>query len=340
MVQTRPVPLPGPDEVLLRVSHCGVCGTDLHLVMDGWGRPDSIGGHEYSGEVAAVGARVHDLAPGDRVIGGPEPGCGECAFCRAHRPSLCSALAELGTGSFQGAFAEYTRVRADQVLRIPDALSLREAALAEPLAVALHGITRSGIAPGQRALVTGAGPIGACTTAALRARGVRDVAVTDPSPARRTLAQQLGATALAPDALELPKLATRLVAQPFDCVFECSGRGEALESGLAQLARTGTLVILGTGMDRPRLDSIRILLHELCVTGAYNYDECGFDEALALLARPDFPTSLLIEDEDVSLDSLLGAMQALSAGQIAGKVLVAPNAAHGPRAAQDGEERP
>ena len=279
VVETRPVPEPGPDEVLLRVSHCGVCGTDLHFVMDGWGRPDSIGGHEYSGEIVAVGARVRDFGPGDRVVGGPEPGCGECTYCRAHRPSLCSDLGELGMGQFQGAFAEYKSVPADQLLRVPDSLSLREAALAEPLAVALHGITQSGIAPGRRALVTGVGPIGALTLAALEARGVHDVLVSDPSEARRDLARNLGASdAVAPDALAIPKLATQLVDAPVDCVFECSGRADALEAGLAQLGKTGTLVILGTGMDRPRLDSIRILLHELVVTGAYNYDAGGFDD--------------------------------------------------------------
>ena len=104
-VQERPVPELGPRDVLLRVSHCGVCGTDLHLVLDGWGRPDSIGGHEFSGRIAARGASVQDWAIGDAVVAGPLPGCGRCAARRAERPAICAERSPAGVGDFQGAFA-------------------------------------------------------------------------------------------------------------------------------------------------------------------------------------------------------------------------------------------
>jgi 2-desacetyl-2-hydroxyethyl bacteriochlorophyllide A dehydrogenase len=324
-VEQRPLPDVGDQDVLLRVRYCGVCGTDLHLVMEGWGRPDSIGGHEYSGEIVAVGARVTGLAPGDRVVGGAAPGCGVCDCCRKRRPSLCTGRSDVGVARFQGAFAEYKSVAAQSVLRIPDSLSLREAALCEPLAVALHGITLSGIAPGESALITGAGPIGALTLAALLATGIEDVTVSEPAPLRRKLAEQLGARrVIEPESLRIPSMPFETVDGAWHHVFECSGQRVAVEVGLAQLRRTGTLVLVGTGIERPRLDTNRIILNELRMTGAFEYDEAGFEAALALLDSGRLPTQRLIESADVPLGGLQNAMQALSAGRLAGKVMVVP----------------
>src|SRR5262249_32277951 len=191
--------------------------------------------------------------------------------------------------------------------RVPPGLSMRAAALAEPLAVALHGLTRGGVRDGQRVLVTGAGPIGALSVAAARARGVSDIVGSEPHPAPRALAARLGATAVAPDVLGKPRMPFDLVDDPFDVVLECSGHAAAMEAGLAQLKRGGTLVLVGAGMDRPRFDNNRILLNELVITGAFVYDPDGFPRALELLASPDFPTDLVIEPDDVSLDGLDGA---------------------------------
>jgi threonine dehydrogenase-like Zn-dependent dehydrogenase len=227
---------------------------------------------------------------------------------------------------FQGAFAEYVRVHESQLRRVPPGLALREAALAEPLAVALHGITLSGIAPGQRALVTGAGPIGLLTLAALRAKGVDDVTASEPSGTRRAAALRVGAArALAPDELPRPRMPFEFVPQGYDAAFECSGNAAAVESALRQLKRGGALVLVGTGMAKPKLDANRMILGELRVTGSYNYDEHGIDDALALLAAGKLPTGLLIEPEDVGLEGLGAAMARLAAGEIGGKLLVAPS---------------
>lgn len=324
-VEERPLPQLGPHEVLLRVSHCGVCGSDLHMVMEGWGRPDSIGGHEYSGRIAALGSEVRGWQLGEPVVGGPEPGCGACDYCRSRRPGLCRARSSPGVHGFQGAFAEYTKVDEAQLLRLPEGLSLREAALAEPLAVALHAIGLAGARPGARVLVTGAGPIGALSVAALRARGVEDVRVSEPLPARRELALKLGAArVLEPGELELPGMPFARVEDPCDVVLECSGHPDAFHAALAQLVPGGRLAIVGSGMRRPRLDTNRILLNELLVTGAYCYDENGVADALELLASGRLPTRRLIEAEDVALEGLGEAMRGLVEGRLAAKVMVAP----------------
>jgi 2-desacetyl-2-hydroxyethyl bacteriochlorophyllide A dehydrogenase len=327
-VEERAVPAIGPRDVLIEVSHCGICGTDLHFVLEGMGRPGSIGGHEYSGRIVALGDEVEGWAAGDPVVGGPRPGCGRCEYCRAGRAVLCSGRSLVDLDEFEGAFAEYVRVHESQLVRVPARLPLRHAALAEPLAVALHALTRSGIRPGQRALVTGAGPIGLLVVAALHARGVEDVSVSEPAATRRDRARDVGAArVLHPDELEAQGLPFRLVGSPVDVVFECSGRPTAMESGLTQLKRAGTLVMVGTGLARPTFDHNRILLNELVVTGAFNYDDGGFEEALQLLASGALPVEQLIEREDVSLGGMLEALFELEHGGRPAKVMVAPRAA-------------
>ena len=326
-IQQRRVPELGPNDVLVEVSHCGVCGTDLHVVLEGMGMPDSVGGHEYSGRVAAMGSKVSDWSIGDAVVGGSEASCGHCDCCLAGRPSLCHSREGPGLeGPDQmGAFADYIKLDASRLLRVPHGLSLRDAALAEPLAVALHSLTVSRIEPGQRALVTGAGPLGLLAVAALRARGVEDVTVSEPRPLRAELARAVGATTLlAPDDLATPAMPFTLVAAPFDAAFECSGNPRATEAALGQLKRMGTLVIVGTGMRRPKLDHNRILLNELIVTGAYCYDEGGFEAALELLASGALPTEHLIEAGDVDLPDILAAIEGLGRGDIGGKVMIVP----------------
>ena len=326
-VEDVPVPALGDDDVLVAVELCGVCGSDLHMVLEGWGQQGSWHGHEWIGRVAAVGGGVTRWAVGDAVVGGPTVRCGTCAACRAGRPSLCDTRDTPGVGPEQGAFATYKRTAADELLPLPAGLEPRAAALAEPLAVALHGITRSGVRPGQRTLVLGAGPIGALTVAALRARGVDDVTCAEPGERRRALAAAVGATrVIDPAELEVPTVADpgRVIAGAVDVVLECSGKRAAMEAGLAQLVRGGTLVLVGAGIEAPRFDPNRILLNELVVTGAFTYDQGGFDEALALLAAGRLPVDDLLEPEVVPLDGLLDAMVGLAEGRLAGKVLVRP----------------
>jgi threonine dehydrogenase-like Zn-dependent dehydrogenase len=329
-VEERPVPTVGPRDVLLEVSHCGICGSDIHFILDGWGRPGSIEGHEWSGRVVAVGDDVTQWRVGDAVVGGPSPRCGECEYCRQGRPSLCTGRHTPGLSVHtDGAFAEYTLASEDSLRRIPDGVPLRAAALAEPLAVALHGLTRGGVQAGQRLLVTGAGPIGTLSVAAARARGVTDIVVSEPHPKRRDLAARLGARTVTPDELVTPSSPGDVVDEPFDVALECSGHAVAMESALAQLKRGGTLVLVGAGMKAPRLDGNRILLNELVVTGSFVYDADGFERSLELLARPDFPTDLLIEPDDTPLDGLLDAIVGLHDGALAAKVMIVPRGREG-----------
>jgi 2-desacetyl-2-hydroxyethyl bacteriochlorophyllide A dehydrogenase len=323
-VRELPVPEPADDEVLIEVSHCGICGSDLHFVVEGWSRPGSVHGHEYSGTIVATGPAVRGWSVGDRVVGGPGPGCGSCAPCRAGTPHLCVGRDAPGMTPYQGAFATFKALRHDQLFRVPDSLDLRAAALAEPTAVALRGVRRSGAAPGRRVLVTGAGPIGTLTVAVLRALGVDDVTVSEPAERRQALAKELGATVLRPEDLDAPALPTELVGEPFDAAIECSGRAEAVRAALSQLGRGGVLVLSGTGMGQPRLEMLRVILSELVITGSMEYTPEDFQAAIDMLAGGRIPVDTLIERDDVPLSGVGDAMRRLADGELAGKVMVVP----------------
>ena len=334
-VEERLVPDVADHDVLLEVSHCGICGSDIHFVLEGWGHPGSIEGHEFSGRVVAVGSAVSHWKVGDEVVGGPSQRCGECEFCLAGRPSLCIGRGAAGEGpGADGAFAEYIRVTEDALLRLPEGLGLREAALAEPLAVALHGLTRGDVHAGQRILITGAGPIGALSAAAARMRGVTDIVVSEPHAERRALIERLGVVAIDPSELTPPPSPNYVVDEPFDVALECSGNAAAMELALSQLRRAGTLVFVGAGMKSPRLDGNRILLNELTITGSFIYDADGFERALEMLSDPAFPASELIEADEVPLDGLLDALRGLVDGELAAKVMIVPRLA-----AREGSDR-
>lgn len=319
-IEDRPRPVPADGQVLVEISHCGICGSDVHLMFDGWGPTDVVQGHEYSGVVAAVGGGVERWRVGDQVTCGGDS----------------DPDAAVGHGE-PGGFGTHVVVDAGALCAVPAGLPLRAAALAEPLAVALHAITRSGIGSGsgsdESALVFGAGPIGALVVAALRARGGTHVGVVEPAPGRQELARRLGADSVVhPDDLpDFSPFSPATIAEgAVPVVFECSGKRKAMEAGLGMLRRGGRLVMVGAGIEPPRFDPNRLLLNELTVTGAFCYDDGGIDAALALLAGGELPVDVLLEPDDIGLDGLGPALAQLAGGEIAGKVLVRP--APGPTA--------
>jgi threonine dehydrogenase-like Zn-dependent dehydrogenase len=327
-VEERPVPRPGPDQVVVRVHSCGICGSDIHQLRDGWGLPKGVvAGHEWSGTIAAVGDNVTGWSVGELVVGGPSPRCGTCRRCLEGKPSQCENRQSMTTEHSDGAFAEYIVARAAGVLRLPEGLSARHAALAEPLSVAMHGITRSNVTPEDSVMVFGAGPIGALSIAALHAMGITDVTAVEPNEARRKLASALGAREVV-DPADLEVFPSwepdRQSSRAAHVVLECSGHRAAIEAAFSQVRRGGILVMVGAGIDHPTFDINRMILNELTVTGSFVYDLGGFERALTMLASEGFPNELLIETDTVPLDGIVQALEDLAVGRIAGKVMVVP----------------
>lgn len=322
-VEQVPCPEPGPGEVLVEVAECGICGSDLHMVFDRFAKPGAVLGHEWSGVVADAPAGS-GWAPGDRVVGNSSPGCGTCRPCRRGRPSVCLRRAAPDFVGYRGAFCEYKSVAADSLIRIPDSLPTRVAALAEPMAITLHAVRLAGVEREDRVLVTGAGPVGLLLVATLRARGITDITVSEPSAARRQQALAVGASrVVTPDSLAAPPMALP-VAEPYAVAFECSGHAGALEAALGQLDYAGTLVVVGTGFEPPRVNQNRMIIFELEMIGAYNYDDEGFGPAVELLDRGELPLDALIEPDNIALGDVMASMERLARGEIPSKVMVQP----------------
>jgi 2-desacetyl-2-hydroxyethyl bacteriochlorophyllide A dehydrogenase len=326
-VEDVPVPVVGDGDVLVEVDLCGICGSDLHFILEGWGAPGSWQGHEWTGTVVAVGDDVQRWRVGDAVVGGPPVRCGECAMCLADRPSLCAQRDTPGTEPTQGAFARYKLATAGELVPVPAGLDPRAAALTEPLAVAIHAVEQGECGPGTRVLVLGAGPIGALSIAVLRALGVDDVRCAEPGEGRRALAARVGATrVLHPDELVVPDIAHpgTIVEDAVDVVLECSGKAIAMQAGLAQLVRGGRLVLVGAGIQPPKFDPNRIILNEVVITGSCEYAHDSYAKALDLLASGALPLDDLLEPGAVPLEGLIDAARDLAEGRRAGKVLVKP----------------
>ena len=269
-LQERPVPRPGPDDVLVRVRSVGVCGSDVHYYKEG--RIGSfvvdeplVLGHEVSGVVVDVGREVPRSRVGERVAIEPQRPCRRCRACKAGRYNMCADLEFYATPPVDGAFCDYVVAPADMAYAVPDTVSDHAAALMEPFSVALWACTKARVGPGSRVLVTGAGPIGSLAALAARANGASEVVVTDLVAARRERVLGFGATrSLDPREVDLDGLGA-------DAFIECTGATPALLSGLRALRESGTAVLVGLGDEEVSIPVQLIAFRELVLTGVFRY---------------------------------------------------------------------
>jgi len=247
-----PAPTPAPDEVLIRVAACGICGSDVHGYDGSSGRriPPLVMGHEAAGIVESVGANVKHFAEGDRVTFDSTVYCGACAHCLRGNVNLCDNRQVLGVscGDYRraGAFAEFVAVPARILHRLPDNLPFAEAAMLEAVAVAIHAVNLAELQPTDAVLVIGAGTIGILTLQAVRAAGCKKVFVTDVDPDRLSLAKQLGATETLLSNQNLQSQILQLTNnQGVDVALECVGRNETIAAAIDATRKGGTVVLVG-----------------------------------------------------------------------------------------------
>lgn len=237
-----PQPEPGPREVVVRVAACGICGTDRHIFHGEFAtRPPVIIGHEYAGEIAAVGSGVTALAVGDRVAIDPNIACGQCSPCRRGQVHMCRHLTALGV-DIDGGFAEYSLVPEAQCFPIPDALTYLEGALAEPVACCIHGMDLAGVRSGDTVAVIGGGAIGQIMAQLARLQGAGRVIVSDLSPSRRQMALDLGADAVIDPAQEDPCGSGGLLEDGAQVVIEAVGSART-DAQAIQWAAPGGMVL-------------------------------------------------------------------------------------------------
>lgn len=327
-LQERPDPVPGPGEVLLRITATGICGSDVHGYTGENGRrhPGQVMGHETVGRIVAVGADVPDalgLRPGQVVTVNPVLGCGDCAACAAGDEQLCARRRVIGVDpALSSAFAELMMAPAGNVVVLPDDVPEEYGALVEPLAVGYHAAVRGGVAAGQQVLVIGGGPIGQACALAARRLGVTRIAVSEPNSSRRALLDRLGFATLDPSAGDLAERVTGVLGAPADVVLDAVGTSVSLGDALTASANGARIVLVGMNSPQLTLAGYEVSTHERSIVGSFCYPSAEFRSTADWVASNPPGLEHLIEDR-IPLADGPDAFAGLASGRLdASKVLV------------------
>jgi L-iditol 2-dehydrogenase len=321
-VEERPVPRPGPGEVLVQVGAVGVCGSDVHYyehgrIGDFVVRDPLVLGHEASGRVVAVGEGIPPERVGERVSLEPGVPCRRCDLCRRGMYNLCPHVQFFATPPVDGAFAEYVTLAADFAHPVPDDLSDDAAALLEPLSVGVWANRKAHVGPGSSVLVSGAGPVGLLVAQVARALGASQVVVTDVDPHRRELATRYGATRVLDPTATSPAEEGLEV----DAFIDCSGVPAAVTAGVPVVRPGGAVVLVGMGADELTLPVSLIQNREIEVTGTFRYANT-WPQAIALAASGAVDLDGLVTAH-VDLDRVQDALAPDPAGRHV-KMIVRP----------------
>ena len=289
--------LPGPNEACIKIAYCGICGSDLHAFK---GKHPFISlpatpGHEFSGIISALGNGDSDFRVGDRVTIEPSLVCGKCYNCRIGRYNICLNLKVMGCQS-DGAMADYLVVPIDKVVPLPDNVTLKEAALAEPLAVGVHAAKRGGVLFNKNIVIIGAGMIGLSTLICVAKAGAKNIIVTDLSDDRLKIARSLGATQTI-NASEIAPVEKILNIQPdegIDIAFECVGIESSIRDAMDVVRKGGRVVVVGVFGDEVKVNMANVQDRELELIGTLMYTRRDFTEAVYMLSNASFSPELFI----------------------------------------------
>src|SRR5699024_7704435 len=298
-VQQRPVPQPAADEVLIRVTSVGVCGSDVHFYEDGrlgdWlVKEPLVLGHESGGEIVAVGSDVSASRVGSRVSIEPQKPSPHSAETLRGQYNLDPAMEFYAVPGTDGAFQEYVTIQSHFAYDISDSISDDAAGLMEPLSVALASVEKAGVGLGDRVFISGAGPIGLIIAQVLRASGVSEIFISDVDTQRRSAATSFGATATIDPATD------DVAGLGVDAFLDASGAQPAVASGISSVRPGGRVVLVGMGAQDMKMPVSMIMNRELWVTGVFRYVNT-------------WPTAIkLVESGAVDLDGLVTGRFGLS----------------------------
>ncbi|SCX08056.1 L-idonate 5-dehydrogenase [Agrobacterium sp. DSM 25558] len=332
-VETQNVPQPGPGEVLLRMAAGGICGSDLHYYQDGGFGPVQvrepiISGHEASGYVEKLGEGVSALAIGALVAVNPSQPCGNCHYCNIDQPIHCLDMRFMGSAMRlpheQGMFRDWLVVPAQQCFAFDAHTTPAEAACAEPMAVCLHAVAQAGDLAGKHVLITGAGPIGLLTVAAVKHAGAGEIVVTDLADAALSRAPAMGADRTINVASNADSLTPYQEGKgTFDVVFDCSAAGPALRAAFACIKPRGTLVQVGVTGD-VTIPLNALVGKEIVWRGSQRFDR-EFGDAVRLISsraidvRPiishEFPLERAVEAFEQAGDRSVACKVQITFGQ-------------------------
>ncbi|MGV9103217.1 MAG: zinc-dependent alcohol dehydrogenase [Promethearchaeia archaeon] len=280
-IENLEAPSPKPDWVVVKVKAAGICGSDLHLykeetsigIQSVIGEGKYVPGHEFAGTVEATGENVHELEKGDRIVVEPIVGCGRCKWCRTGSYNLCTDYKLIGF-YYLGGFAEYCAVPAEKCFKVPEHISLQEAATADCIAVAEHAIRKAGVSNEDDVVIIGAGSIGLFAVQAAKAAGAREVYAVGTHEFQVTAAEEIGAATAINARKEDP--VERILAitdgDGVDKAIEAvGGKTTVINDAINMLRPQGTLVVTGIFVEPIETDLFGLLTKELNVTTAWGY---------------------------------------------------------------------
>lgn len=273
VVKDVPKPEPEPDEVLVRVDSCNICGTDISLYRGKYtAKTPVILGHEWSGEIVEIGENVKDLHIGDKVVSDPNESCGLCYWCRSGKPYFCNNMPEYGVLR-DGGFAEYIKITAKSVYKIPEGLDLESAAFVEPVSCAVHCIDRALIKPGESVLIIGGGASGQIITQLARNAGASRLIMITRSKSKLELAKKFGATDIinAKEEDILKKILDLTDGLGVDVTIEAVGKAETIELAATLVKKSGRVLIFGFAPEgeKATISPFEILSKELTIMGSW-----------------------------------------------------------------------
>ncbi|BFY97849.1 hypothetical protein BsWGS_00889 [Bradybaena similaris] len=290
--EDRPIPEPGPGQVLLEMQQVGICGSDVHFLTNGCigdfvVKAPMVLGHEASAVVSKLGPKVTGLSVGDRVAIEPGVPCRLCNYCKIGRYNLCAEVRFCATPPDDGTLTRYFVHDADFCFKLPDHVTFEEGALLEPLSVAVHATNRASVKLGDTVLVCGAGPIGLVHILTCKAKGASVVCVTDIDQSRLEVAKKMGADHVvrvtSKDPLALAQAVEDAVGDKVDITMECSGAEASTLAAIYATKSRGTIVKVGYGHEMGQLPIITTVVKEIEIRGTHRYANC-YPTALAMVA--------------------------------------------------------
>lgn len=289
-IEFREIPRPNVDahEVLIQVKRIGICGSDIHVYhgMHPYTGYPIVQGHEVSGMVAGIGAKVKNFTPGERVVFMPQVTCGECYPCQHDMYHICDRLKVMGFQT-DGAAQEYFPVAANMVLKLPESISIDQGAMIEPVSVAVHALSRFGDVEGKNILVLGAGAIGNLVAQVANASGAKRVLVTDINAYKLEKARQCGLKhVLNPQQGDLSQAILDIFGpDKADVILECVGVQDTITQAVANARKGSTIIVVGVFGKKPVVDLGLVQDRELTLSGTLMYQRKDYQRAIELVAE-------------------------------------------------------
>ncbi len=320
----KPVPAIKDDELLVKVAYAGICGSDVHIRhgKNPRVRYPLVMGHEFSGEIAQVGAKVTRWQVGDQIIVNPLISCGVCDACTRGLWHVCKKLGLTGI-DVDGAFAEYVTINSAQALRVPEGVPLDIAALAEPLAVGVHAVDRGGVRVGDNVAILGGGPIGLMVALAARIAGARRIMISEVSGFRLSVIKQLGFTAIDAKNSDIRQAVMEYTnGNGADVVFEAAATSVTSAQMTGLMRTRGTAVMVGVHRQLVGIDMQDVNLRELTILGSRVYERANFETAVELL--PSIAELGKVATHRFRIEEVDAAFATMESGKDSLKVLLHP----------------